>query len=481
MQKVSLIVAHDSKYGIGKDNQIPWHLVPDMKFFTKTTDNSYVIMGRKTWESIPEKSRGLKNRINVILSTSLTPEYIEKTNYNKVECILINSIAKFWDIYDYKHDIFVIGGVDLYKYFLTNSHLLKTIYITKINHHYNCDTFFPFEEFNDIILTRQIKVNLLEQNKNLDKLNNIEVYYTITEIILSNQEYNYLNLLKTILYTDPNGRIGRNGKTFSIFGPQLEFNLLNNTIPILTTKKIFIKGIFEELFFFIKGLTNSKILEEKKVNIWKDNTSLDFLKSRKLNYPEGDMGPMYGFQWRHFGSSYTNCLNNYTQQGYDQLYNLINNLINDPYSRRHLLTTYNPADVDKSVLAPCHGIVIQFYVEDKYLDCKMYQRSGDIFLGVPFNIASYSLLMFLIGKVVGLVPRNLIMTFGDVHIYEQHLEAVKEQIKRIPYEFPKINIKKELNGNTIEDRIKFMEEIIFDDIEIINYKYHPIIKAPMIA
>lgn len=295
----------------------------------------------------------------------------------------------------------------------------------------------------------------------------------------------YLYLLQKILEEDKIGRETRNAPTYSIFGPQLEFSLLSENdiiLPLLTTKRMFLRGIFEELIFFIKGDTNTKHLEERDINIWKGNTSREFLNSRELfDYPEGDMGPMYGFNWRHFGASYFNCTFNYEDKGYDQLAELLKNLINEPNSRRHLLTTYDPSKVSQSVLAPCHGIAIQFYVSDGFLDCKMLQRSSDAVLGLPFNIASYAMLTIFIAYVVNLTPRKLIITFGDTHIYKDHEEAAKIQICRTPYPFPKFKLKKEFTGTTTQQRLKFLEELQFSDIEVIDYKYHPGIKAKMFA
>jgi dihydrofolate reductase/thymidylate synthase len=507
--KISLIVACDSLYGIGKNNQIPWHITPDMKFFSKVTENGCVIMGRNTWESIPPQNRGLKNRLNIILSKTFNEYSISSQNNTGSESYLAKNVEEMIEIYKLvgnKRNIFIIGGSALYKQFLKIPDLIETIYITKINYNYNCDTFFPHEEFLLFLKNNKTVVEKILSDKIVDKLNNIEVEFEINKINVVNEnqdikekiiftsdllkeidfninkdETSYLNLLKQILDEDKEGRMTRNGRTFSIFGPQLEFDLTNNTLPLLTTRKIFLRGIFEELIFFIRGQTDTKILEEKGVNIWKGNTSREFLNSRNLNYPDGFMGPMYGFQWRHFGADYKDGLEDYNGKGYDQLYNLIKTLAEDPNSRRLLLTTYNPDAVDKSVLAPCHGIVVQFYVQNGYLDCKMYQRSCDTVLGEPFNITSYALMTHLIAYVCGLKARRLVISLGDAHIYEQHVEGVRELLSRKPYRFPKLNIRRIFEGETIEEKIKFLETFRFDDIEVVGYKSHPAIKFDMVA
>lgn len=295
-------------------------------------------------------------------------------------------------------------------------------------------------------------------------------------------EQNYLNLLSKILEKKP--KEGRNGLTRSLFGPQLEFQLNRcgvPVLPLLTTKKMFLKGIVEELLFFIRGNTNTKDLESQGVNIWKGNTSLEFLKSRGLGYKEGDMGPMYGFNWRHFGEGTNYEGYDHRYYGYDQLRELIKGLICDPNSRRHLLTTFDPSSVDKCVLAPCHGIAIQFYVDDNHLDCKFYMRSTDMFLGAPFNIASYGLLTILIAGCLKLLPGKLIMTMGDAHIYEEHINAVETQLQRTPYKFPMIDVLGDSPSNNVDQIINFLENIKFEDIVVREYTHHPPIKAKLIV
>jgi dihydrofolate reductase/thymidylate synthase len=499
--KISLIVACDSQYGIGKNNKIPWYISEDLKFFSKITNQHCVVMGKNTWQSLPEGNRGLKNRINLVFSKTMGSINLQKENKTFSETYIVRDMEHLSRIYQTVgcgKKIFVIGGSFIYKEFLKNySHWIENIYFTRIQKDYQCDVFFPEKEWADFVNQKNIQIITEKINgKTIDKNNGENVDYEITKYSVvhlrlkdeigcesisrvNKDEMGYLNLLRKILEEDKDGRQTRNGKTFSVFGPELEFDLTENTLPLLTTRKMFLRGIFEELIFFIRGETNTKLLEEKGVNIWKGNTSKEFLKGRGLDYEEGDMGPMYGFQWRHFGAEYKS-----SEMGYDQLYQLIKGLVEDPHSRRHLLTTYNPSAVEKSVLAPCHGIVVQMYVDGECLDCKMYQRSCDAVLGEPFNITSYALMTHLIAWVCGLKARRLILTFGDVHIYEQHLEGVKEQLKRPPFEFPKLKIKKEWVGNgekKVEDRIQFLEEMKFDDLEVVGYKSHPGIKFDMIA
>ena len=233
--------------------------------------------------------------------------------------------------------------------------------------------------------------------------------------------------------------------------------------------------------FFLRGQTNSKILEEKGINIWKLNTTKEFIEKCGLPYKEGDMGPLYGFNWKHFGAKYIDCNTDYTNQGYNQFEDVLNLLEKDPFSRRIIMTDYNPAQAKQGVLYPCHSIVIQFYVSfinnKKMVSMNMYQRSVDEFLGLPFNIASNALLLHLICNTLniknnGYHPYKLTVIMGDCHIYEKHMDAVKEQLSRTPYDFPLIKFK-----NTYSN----LEDYKWEDIEIINYQCHSSIKVDMIA
>jgi thymidylate synthase len=296
-------------------------------------------------------------------------------------------------------------------------------------------------------------------------------------------ENNYINLLKKII-DNGDTRKTRNSITTSLFGEKLEFDLKNNKFPLLTTKKMFLRGIFEELIWFLNGKTDSKILEKKNVNIWKWNSSQEFIDMMGLPYKEGDVGNMYGFQLKHYGAKYIDCNADYTGKGYNQIEYCINLLKTDKYSRRILMTTYAPDKSNLGVLYPCHGIAIQFYVREinniNMLSCSIYQRSADMFLGVPFNIASYALLVYLMCNILNTSndcdyqysPDKVILTFGDLHIYKDHMDCVKMQIERKPFEFPVIKINSSKNN---------LCDFEWEHIEIYNYKSYPRIKCDMIA
>ena len=287
---------------------------------------------------------------------------------------------------------------------------------------------------------------------------------------LNKEELQYLSLLKTILETGSK-RLDRTGiGTLSIFGTQLRFSLENDTVPMLTTKKMFARGVIEELLFFLRGDTDTKKLEAKEVNIWKGNTSREFLDKRGLyDLEEGDMGKGYGYQWRKFGADEKKNI-----VGADQLTDALYLIKNDPCSRKIVVSAWNPQQISEMALEPCHCL-FQFYVGDGKLSLHWYQRSADCGLGIPFNIASYAILTHLFAKAANLKPGELIFSGGDCHIYMNHIEQIKEQLVREPYPFPKLFIDKPIF--TIED----MENLSFENFRVESYKHHPVIKMIMSA
>lgn len=288
------------------------------------------------------------------------------------------------------------------------------------------------------------------------------------------EEYQYLSLIENILNNGCDFE-SRNGFTKSVFGNMMRFSLNDGIIPILTTKKVAWKTCFKELQWFIKGHTDNKLLKEVNVHIWDDNGSKEFLEKQNLTYREDDLGPVYGHQWRHFNAPYTDCNADYTNQGIDQLQELIKNLKSEEgrKSRRLIISAWNPCQIKEMALPPCH-VLMQFYVsENKYLSCSLYQRSGDVGLGVPFNIASYSFLTHMLAKHCGLEAKDFVYFLGNAHIYEEHIEPLKEQIQREPLPFPKITFK-EVKEN--------IEDYSLTDIEFSQeYKFHKQIKMEMKA
>jgi thymidylate synthase len=288
------------------------------------------------------------------------------------------------------------------------------------------------------------------------------------------EEQQYLQLIRDIL---ENGNLesGRNGITKSIFGSSMHFSLENNTIPLITTKKLAWKTCLKELLWFIRGQTDASILQCDGVKIWDKNASREFLDSRGLYKNEvGDLGPVYGHQWRHFNAPYKGCAIDYNGQGVDQLQQIID-CLKDPEkrnSRRLVMSAWNPCQLDEMALPPCH-VLCQFNVSDgNKLSCALYQRSNDEACGTSFNIASYCFLTHLLAKHCGLTAYEFLYFKGNCHIYEEHIEGMKRQIEREPFPFPTISIK-QVRENINDYQV--------EDFEINNYKHHEQISFKMVA
>ena len=280
--------------------------------------------------------------------------------------------------------------------------------------------------------------------------------------------------LKMSEYILTNGKVKSdrtNTGTISVFGYQSRYDL-DEGFPLVTTKRVHLKSIIIELLWFISGSTNIKYLVDNGVNIWNEwpyeifKKSEDFQGESLKDFVEliknntefankyGDLGPVYGKQWRDFN-------------GTDQLISLIEDIKNNPYSRRHILSAWNPSEVNEMALPPCHAFM-QFYVNDGELSLQLYQRSGDVFLGIPFNIASYALFLMMVAQVTNLKPKEFIHTIGDAHIYSNHVEQIKLQLTRTPYELPTM----EINPN-----IKNILDFKLEDFNLKNYKHHALIKG----
>jgi thymidylate synthase len=288
-------------------------------------------------------------------------------------------------------------------------------------------------------------------------------------------EEGYIELLKdTLIYGEEIN--GRNGKVISRFGVLITFNNISESFPLLTTKKMFTKGIIHELLWFIKGSTNANELKEKGVNIWNYNSSREYLDSVGLyDFKEGEIGAGYGHQWRSFNATYPKDNIN---KGVDQLEYVIKELMNN--SRRAILSAWNPCQLEQMALPPCH-LLYNFYKDKNGLSCMLYMRSNDVFLGQPFNIASVALLTSIIAKVLHLKVNKICISICDVHIYEEHIESVKMQIERKPYKFPKmiINSTPPKLSSSVDEKIKWIESLKYEDFEIVDYFSHNAIKAPM--
>lgn len=292
---------------------------------------------------------------------------------------------------------------------------------------------------------------------------------------MTHPEFEYLNLLQSILDSGDR-RPDRTGVgTISKFGVQMKFDL-SQGFPAVTTKKLAWRAVVSELLWFIEGSGDELRLREilhgsrnsDKKTIWTDNATADYWVNKRLQRHAGDLGRVYGVQWRKWRQPLIR-INKVVLQNLDQLQNLIEGIKKDPYGRRHIITAWNPGELELMALPPCH-MMAQFYVSNGKLSCQMYQRSADMFLGVPFNIASYALFTHMIAQVCNLKVGELIITLGDAHIYENHIDQVKEQLERKPLNLPLLQLNPE-----IQDITKFTME----DIHLIEYESHSSIKAPM--
>ncbi|KAF0684030.1 Aste57867_23951 [Aphanomyces stellatus] len=465
-RELTIVVAVSRKsWGIGINNAIPWRLPSDLKHFreitTTTTDASKqnaVIMGRKTWESLPAKFRPLPGRLNVVLTRNAD---VAKALESESSPVLAASsfddaLAKLPESVE---NVFAIGGGSVYADALGHP-ACRRAYVTMVDGDFECDAFFPS--------TMARRGFVQTASSAVQRENDVAFQFVTFE--RRHEEHQYLDLIERIL--DEGVQKGdRTGTgTVSLFGAQMRFSLRDNVFPLLTTKRVFWKGVAEELLWFVSGNTNAKTLQDKGIKIWDGNGSRDYLDSIGLAHrEEGDLGPVYGFQWRHFGATYVDMHTDYTGQGHDQLADVIDKIKNKPNDRRIILSAWNPADLGLMALPPCH-MFCQFYVANGELSCQMYQRSADMGLGVPFNIASYALLTRMLAQVCGLSAGDFIHVIGDAHVYLNHVEPLRQQLARAPRPFPTLRL------NPAKTDIDAFE---FSDFTIDAYNPHKTIKMDM--
>ena len=475
-----IIVATDEKNGIGKNNSLPWHLPEDLHHFKLVTLNSCIIMGHNTWKSLPNKP--LPSRTNIIISSTNNlninqDAFIVKYNPYRLSC-LSNSVIYVFSSLQLALDCvenskcsktkntFVIGGEQLYNEAINHPEC-NNIYMTRIYKNFDCDKFFPE-------LPPAFNLSTLSKFKFNNTLHFRFILYSKNSTIIyrNSEEESYLQLLRNIIgYGVSKGnRTGVN--TLSLFAEQLKYNL-RDTFPILTTRKQFLRGIFEELLFYLRGQTDNKILVDKGVNVWTGNTTREFLDSRNLlNYEEGDMGPTYGFNFRNFGGCYKGC-NNIHATGVDQLEELVQALKTDQDSRRMIISLWDPKNNKKAALPSCMCFY-QFYVSNNELNLQVYIRSSDYFLANNWNTCTAALFVHLLCNIDGinLTPGDLTVVMGDVHIYNTQLEAIKSCLDRKPKPFPKLVV------NSRKDSIT---DFSFDDIELIGYESDKRVKVDMVV
>jgi thymidylate synthase len=516
--RVNIIVAvgeetKDGKYPIGKGGKLPWHDADDLKFFKEITMGHPIIMGRKTFESI---GKVLPGRINVVI-TSNPLALSAKIESGKESVFLVKTLEEALKcLEDAGHeDVFIIGGASLYEYALKEE-LVDRIYINYLNYEVNdADAFFSMPDIVKLngVVPKQYD-DILSQHKNS------RVYDLTYGKMFDNVDKQYFGLLENII---ANGveKDTRAGKTKSVFGRMMRFDLQKG-LPVLTTKKMFMKGCIHELLWFLQGGANIKYLVDNGVHIWdddafrfakkelaerpggekfKDMTKEEFLEHVKNedtwgSYQFGDLGPVYGKQWRSWGG-YGNI-----QRGIDQVKNVIETLKTNPDDRRMIISAWNVGELNEMALPPCHYFC-QFYTREmsyaerlqyaegilgfknldenemdklgvptRKLSCMWSQRSVDCGLGWSFNVLSYSILTHLIARCVHMVPDELIFSGGDCHIYLNQMDGIKEQLIRDPMRYSSPEL-------ILTPGITDIDKFTYDDIKIVGYHSYPTIKMPL--
>mmetsp|Transcript_4409 Transcript_4409/g.14161 ORF Transcript_4409/g.14161 Transcript_4409/m.14161 type:complete len:525 (+) Transcript_4409:78-1652(+) len=506
-----VVAACKQSRGIGVSNQLPWRLRGDMQYFKQLTRSTRdptkqnaVIMGRKTWESIPEKMRPLGDRLNVVISANPAARELYGMGDKVLLATSLGDALQQLCEGDYAasvESVFVIGGSSVYAEAVDLPQLCERVYYTEVSKHaplrdangaappaaaavgpateaaaagcvggsddpFGCDTHFPPLPADT---WRQASASAPRDENGLSYRFLAFESRESPPAAAPHEELQYLDLVREVIESgvsrpDRTG-IGTRGK----FGAQMRFSL-RDRFPLLTTKTVFWRGVAEELIWFLSGDTSAKSLQDKGIKIWDGNSSRDYLDSIGLTEREvGDLGPVYGWQWRHFGAEYTDMHADYTGKGVDQIAQVVRALKEKPYDRRIIMSAWNPKDLPKMALPPCH-MFAQFYVANGELSCQMYQRSADLGLGVPFNIASYALLTCLLAHVTGLKRGDFVHVIGDAHVYNNHVTALREQLTREPLLFPQLRI---------SDAVTSIEECTFADLELVGYKSHGKIKMDM--
>lgn len=483
---IASYVLYKNKMAIGRGGDLLVHLKKDMEYFKNITmnmvskndvfDSNVLIMGKKTWISIPKKHRPLKGRISFILTNEKACLMKKIPLSFKSDKEYFISMSQFNEIYKkFSPNVFVIGGSSVYNHFIP---IADNIYLTEVSGYKANEMGVPDTFINPLKGNLKL-VSYSEQYKQNDITFRFLKYKKTDK---DSDENVYTGLLRDVLENGKE-RPDRTGVgTISLFGKSMKFDISNGTVPLLTTKYVPFKSIVEELLWMMQGSTDAKILDNKGVKIWNGNTSRDFLNSVGLgHFKEGILGAGYSWQIRHFGAIYSQKYANMYEcnreeiGGFDQLKYIEELLKNDPYSRRIMMCYWNPVDFQKMALLPCH-YQVQFYVEDinndKYLSCIFNMRSNDMFLGNPFNIVFYTLLTHILAKRHNMKAKELIYFGGDVHIYKNHITQVRKQLQNEARPFPKVHI----NDNIIS---KDWLEMTSSDFELVGYTSAPYIRAPM--
>lgn len=494
--ELSLIFACDPHGGIGLANRLPWHVSADLRHFRRLTSGNMVIMGRNTWESMGSKP--LPGRYNVVLSrrprktddclavaleadmASVAADAGQRDLLSTViwvedpiTLLQLLSFGPFRNLLPCRR-AFVIGGAEIYTAFMELG-CISTVYMTEIRGGtYDTDvklTFIP-QLHSSEWLRRTLDMLTEEERVGNDEL--AAAGHALFIFDHHRQEEQVRNLMLRLLEKTgkPSAlRIDRTGVgIYSVFAPQLEFDLRGGVLPLLTLRRQNLRGIFEELMWMLRGQTDSRILEEKGLSIWKPNTTRAFLDEQGLSLREGDIGGTYGFQYRHFGAEYRGCDQDYGGQGVDQLDAIVQQLRHNPASRRILINLWNPAE--KNVALPPCVFGYQFFVEEGQLHTKMFQRSSDFVLAGGWNIAAGALFTHLLARVCGLQAARLVWSAGDVHLYANQVEQCRAIVQQRAFPFPRVAFTKAAPTACITD-------FEFHHLRLLNYVSSAPVKVPM--
>ncbi len=469
MTRFNIIVEIDKTGGISSKGRKPWIRPHNMRCLTtffrdKTLSNSnngkqnVIIMGRRTWDLL-DTDLPFDGRVNVVISKTL------KRDVSSGIFIFQSFEDALLEISKHKSygEVWVIGGEQIFDIAIKYIYLCNSIYVTKFKSNYECDQRFPYNEL--LELTNYTFDEIATGNLEFDRL--------LFHPKIIHQEQKYIELLK---YVSDNG-IQRPGvykdlNTRSIFGRSIKIDVRRN-IPILTTKKMYIDKIIHELLFFVNGKTNTKELKDVGIDRWDIYT--DKNSTSKYGLSEGDIGQSYGFQLRHYNGTYIGYEHDYSGEGIDQLKIVIDGLRHKEWDNNHIFTLYNPNILSTSLYTPNHGILCQFFVEyiavengvnKKHISCMVYQQQSDIFNDLPYVLAFYSILLYMICQIVDAKPNELIINICNAYIYDKNNQQIDNQCKRTPYPWTTLQFKH-------LDRLKDIEDFSIESFNVMKYISHP--------
>jgi thymidylate synthase len=505
---IAHVIRYNDKLVIGRDGELLLKLRGDLAFFRRITTGAggggVVVMGKRTWDSLPPGRRPLPGRVNIVITSDRTiHSNILDLFRLKNDGPFFMSLETFRWLYILSRrcmNVFVIGGGQLYNTFLNGdlgeTFLPERLYFTEVVNYVFPKGESPKDNPDRYTFMNPPDCRYTPLYVSEPQYSKHHRYYYLcyrggNVANRPTPDIQYRQLCRRVL-THGRSRDDRTGVgTISIFGDQVHYDI-SHTLPLLTTKTVPWRSVIGELLWFIRGDTDARILQRGGIKIWDGNTSRAFLDSRGLSdYPEGILGPGYGWQWRFFGGDYTPAdadTNSMSQErldelrglSFDQLAYIENELRTNPTSRRIMMCYWNPPDFDKTALLPCH-YSCQFYVSHPShsehdprptLDCHFTMRSNDLFLGHPFNIASYAALTHILAMRLDMQPGKLVYTGGDVHVYQNHILQLEEQFSRAPRPSPFLRISPDV-------KTKRWRDITVDDFDIIGYYPHSAIRGVM--